>query len=108
MDENAAFHLAIFEASGNGQLSGLARQLQLPLIMLQVRRNLPPEVLARSVAEHRRIAEGHPRRRTAAPPRTRCARIWPAPRRSPPNSTRRADRDAPQAEERADDLSFAT
>jgi DNA-binding GntR family transcriptional regulator len=57
MDENAAFHLAVMEASGNEPLTAIARQLQLPLIMLQVQRNLPAEVLGRSVAEHRQIAE---------------------------------------------------
>jgi DNA-binding GntR family transcriptional regulator len=56
MTENAAFHDAVIAASGNRQLAALARQLQLPLIMLQVRRTLPPDILCRSVEEHRRIA----------------------------------------------------
>jgi DNA-binding GntR family transcriptional regulator len=56
MDENATFHGAVLEASGNDQLAAIAGQLQLPLIMLQIRRALPAEVMRRSVEEHRRIA----------------------------------------------------
>ncbi|HUG60633.1 MAG TPA: FCD domain-containing protein, partial [Methylomirabilota bacterium] len=40
----------------SSQLDAVTRHMQLPLIMLQVRRRLEPAVLFRSVEEHRRIA----------------------------------------------------
>ena len=54
-EENKQFHDAVTTASGNSQLAMLSRQLQLPLIMFQVIGALTAEVLAASVAEHRRI-----------------------------------------------------
>ena len=54
--ENERFHAALFTASGNGQLGVLNRQMQLSLIMAQISASLTPEVMARSLAEHRAIA----------------------------------------------------
>ncbi len=56
LEENKQFHDAIVTASGNCQLATLHRQLQLPLIMFQVSGGLTAELLSRSVAEHRDIA----------------------------------------------------
>jgi DNA-binding GntR family transcriptional regulator len=57
LDENKLFHDAIVGASGNCQLVLLHRQLQLPLIMFQVSGGLTPEMLRRSVSDHRDIAD---------------------------------------------------
>lgn len=57
LNENKAFHQAIAEASGNQQLALLSRQLQLPLIIYQVSGTLTREVIAKSNADHRLIAE---------------------------------------------------
>jgi DNA-binding GntR family transcriptional regulator len=54
--ENAQFHEAILDASGNRQLALVSRQFQLPVIMAQVRGLLTVETMASSVAEHRRMA----------------------------------------------------
>jgi DNA-binding GntR family transcriptional regulator len=54
--ENAQFHEAILEASGNRQLALVSRQFQLPVIMAQVRGLLTVGTIADSVAEHRTLA----------------------------------------------------
>lgn len=56
MDENSAFHEAVYDASGNRQLAQVSRQLQLPAIMNQLDNLLTPAALEESVAEHRAIA----------------------------------------------------
>lgn len=56
-DENRRFHQAIANVSGNERLRAMVYQMQLPLIMFQLRGALSHEVLAQSVAEHRRVAE---------------------------------------------------
>lgn len=56
MDENSAFHEAVYDASGNRQLAQVSRQLQLPAIMSQIDNLLTPAALEESVAEHREIA----------------------------------------------------
>ena len=55
--ENARFHEAILEASGNRQLTLISRQFQLPVIMAQVCGLLTAETIASSVAEHRLLAQ---------------------------------------------------
>lgn len=57
LDENKMFHQAVADASGNDQLTALTRQMQLPLIMFQLSGALTPDVLAKSNAEHRAVAE---------------------------------------------------
>lgn len=54
--ENWRFHQAILNVCGNGQLAALSRQLQLPLIMLQLSGAMTPDMYEDSVTEHRRIA----------------------------------------------------
>jgi DNA-binding GntR family transcriptional regulator len=54
--ENRMFHLAIFAVCGNAQLADLSRQLQLPLILLQLSGAKTPEMYLDSVLEHREIA----------------------------------------------------
>ena len=54
--ENRRFHLSIFEICGNSQLIELGRQLQLPLLMLQLSPRNTPEIYRASVLEHRKIA----------------------------------------------------
>lgn len=56
MDENSAFHEAVYDASGNRQLAQVSRQLQLPAIMSQIDNLLTPAALEESVGEHRQIA----------------------------------------------------
>lgn len=56
-EENRQFHQAILDVSGNAQLSYISRQLQLPLIMLQLSGAMKPEMYDDSVAEHRAIAK---------------------------------------------------
>ncbi len=56
LDENRVFHQAVADLSGNEQLAGLCRQMQLPLIMFQLSGSLTPETLRFSNEEHRRIA----------------------------------------------------
>ncbi len=55
-EENRLFHLAILDICGNQQLVELSRQLQLPLIMLQLSGAMTPEMYGDSVAEHREVA----------------------------------------------------
>ena len=57
LEENARFHNAVVDASGNRQLGSVSRQLQLPLIMSQIGPALTADILANSVTEHRQIAE---------------------------------------------------
>lgn len=57
IDENARFHRAIIELSGNTQLDIVSRQLQLPLILSQTSQALTLDSLNKSVIEHREIAE---------------------------------------------------
>lgn len=57
LSENRVFHQAVADTSGNEQLAGLCRQMQLPLIMFQLSGALTLETLTRSNQEHRRIAE---------------------------------------------------
>lgn len=54
--ENRQFHLSIFEVCGNAQLVGLSRQLQLPLILMQLSNTKTPEMYRNSVEEHRAVA----------------------------------------------------
>lgn len=54
--ENRQFHLSIFEVCGNAQLVGLSRQLQLPLILMQMSNTKTPEMYRNSVQEHRAVA----------------------------------------------------
>lgn len=54
--ENRLFHMSIFDVCGNSQLTELGRQLQLPLLMLQLSPAQPPETYRVSVLEHRKIA----------------------------------------------------
>lgn len=56
-EENRLFHQAIFDICGNIQLTELARQLQLPLIMLQLSGVMTGDMYADSVLEHREIAQ---------------------------------------------------
>lgn len=56
MNENSAFHEAVYDAAGNRQLAQVSRQLQLPAIMNQLDNLLTPAALEESVAEHRLIA----------------------------------------------------
>ena len=56
MVENARFHEAILEASGNRQLGVISRQFQLPVLMSQVRGLLNAETIGASVMEHRAMA----------------------------------------------------
>lgn len=55
-EENRMFHNAIFDICGNAQLVELSKQLQLPLIMLQLSGAMTPRMYDDSVAEHRAIA----------------------------------------------------
>jgi len=56
-EENRLFHQAILDVSGNAQLASISRQLQLPLIMLQLSGAMKPQMYDDSVAEHRDIAK---------------------------------------------------
>jgi len=47
----------VLQASGNRQLGNVSRQLRLPVIMSRVSALLTPQTLARSLAEHRDIAQ---------------------------------------------------
>lgn len=55
-EENRRFHQAILDICGNRQLAELSRQLQLPLLMLQMSGVMTADMYAESVAEHRAIA----------------------------------------------------
>jgi DNA-binding GntR family transcriptional regulator len=55
-EENRTFHNAIFDICGNAQLVELSKQLQLPLIMLQLSGAMTPRMYEDSVGEHRAIA----------------------------------------------------
>lgn len=55
-EENRMFHNAIFDICGNAQLVELCKQLQLPLIMLQLSGAMTPRMYEDSVGEHRAIA----------------------------------------------------
>ncbi|WP_205648555.1 GntR family transcriptional regulator [Acuticoccus kandeliae] len=55
-EENWQFHHAILDVCGNAQLAALSRQLQLPLIMLQLSGAMNPDMYQASVKEHRAIA----------------------------------------------------
>jgi DNA-binding GntR family transcriptional regulator len=54
--ENQRFHLAIFAVCGNDQLADFSRQLQLPLVLLQLSGAKTPGMFQDSVLEHREIA----------------------------------------------------
>jgi DNA-binding GntR family transcriptional regulator len=54
--ENRRFHLAIFAVCGNAQLADFSRQLQLPLLLLQLSGAKSPGMYLNSVREHREIA----------------------------------------------------
>lgn len=54
--ENRLFHLAILDICGNAQLADLSKQLQLPLIMLQLSGAMTAQMYQDSVNEHREIA----------------------------------------------------
>ena len=56
LQENQRFHLAIFAACGNDQLADFSRQLQLPLVLLQLSGAKTPGMYLDSVLEHREIA----------------------------------------------------
>jgi len=55
-EENRRFHQAILDICGNQQLAELSRQLQLPLLMLQMSGVMTSDMYADSVIEHRAIA----------------------------------------------------
>jgi len=55
-EENWNFHQSILDVCGNQQLAELSRQLQLPLIMLQLSGAMTPAMYEESVVEHRTIA----------------------------------------------------
>ena len=55
-EENRFFHQAILDLCGNVQLAQVSRQMQLPLIMLQLSGHMDPAMYADSVKEHRAIA----------------------------------------------------
>jgi DNA-binding GntR family transcriptional regulator len=55
-EENRRFHQAILDVCGNLQLAEVSRQLQLPLIMLQLSGAMSIAMYHDSVAEHRDIA----------------------------------------------------
>lgn len=57
LDENKIFHQAVVDASGNDQLASVGRQLQLPLIMFQLSGALTVDILGKSNAEHRAVAQ---------------------------------------------------
>lgn len=54
--ENQQFHFSIFAGCGNAQLADLSRQLQLPLLLLQLSGAKTPGMYRISVLEHREIA----------------------------------------------------
>ena len=54
--ENQRFHLSTFAVCGNAQLADLSRQLQLPLVLLQLSGAKTPGMYLDSVLEHREIA----------------------------------------------------
>jgi DNA-binding GntR family transcriptional regulator len=54
--ENQTFHFSVFSGCGNAQLADLSRQLQLPLLLLQLSRAKTPGMFRVSVLEHREIA----------------------------------------------------
>lgn len=56
IEENRRFHQAIADASGSERLAALIRQMQLPLILLQIHQKLDKHSLEESVQEHRVIA----------------------------------------------------
>ena len=58
LEENAIFHMAIFEAADNHQLRDLCVRLRFPLLMLQLTSSMGPEIHMRSLGEHREIALG--------------------------------------------------
>lgn len=57
LEENRLFHQAVLDICGNLQLAEISRQLQLPLIMLQLSGAMTAEIYADSVVEHREIAD---------------------------------------------------
>lgn len=57
LDENSSFHSAILVAADNQQLASICGQFHLHMIMGQVGRALGGEAMARSVEEHRHIAD---------------------------------------------------
>ena len=54
--ENHRFHLSIFAVCGNAQLADFGRQLQLPLVLLQLSGANTPGMYEDSVIDHREIA----------------------------------------------------
>lgn len=54
--ENREFHLSILDVCGNVQLAETSRQLQLPLLMLQLSGEMTPAMYRDSVLEHRAVA----------------------------------------------------
>ncbi|HUE47289.1 MAG TPA: GntR family transcriptional regulator [Aestuariivirgaceae bacterium] len=54
--ENQTFHFAILAVCGNAQLADFSRQLQLPLLLLQLSGDKTPGMYLVSVLEHREIA----------------------------------------------------
>lgn len=54
--ENQRFHLSIVAVCGNAQLADFSRQLQLPLVLLQLSGAKTPAMYLDSVLEHREIA----------------------------------------------------
>lgn len=55
-EENRLFHTSVLEVCGNAQLVDISRQLQLPLIMLQLSDAMEPGTNQDSVRQHREIA----------------------------------------------------
>lgn len=56
IEDNRRFHLSIVAIGGNEPLESLIAQMQLPLLMLQLRNSLSAERIERSAAEHKMIA----------------------------------------------------
>jgi DNA-binding GntR family transcriptional regulator len=54
--ENQRFHFSIFAVCGNAQLADFSRQLQLPLLLLQLSGGKTPGMYQDSLLEHREIA----------------------------------------------------
>jgi len=55
-EENTIFHETIADLSGNQQLAGLIRQMQMPLILFRLNRNLSSKISIKAVTEHLAIA----------------------------------------------------
>jgi DNA-binding GntR family transcriptional regulator len=55
--DNHRFHAAITAGAANTHLAGLLERMQLPILMIQVRRQMGRELLEKSIADHIVIAD---------------------------------------------------